>query len=431
MRLSTLLKLAVGSGAAVLGLAVAPATMASASPATFVPCSSGGAGLVAAITAANVAGGTINLAPGCTYSLTSSNNGSSGPMGLPGFNGLPQVTNTITINGFGATIAANNTTFRIFQVNGPSGHLTLQGLTLTGGNAAAGGAILNAEGSVTLNNSRVTRNTAQGGGGGIASGVVNPNDLGPIGTLTLNASQVNGNTSVGGGGGGILNHAGTATLNFSQVDDNTSTNGGGIASGNGMGGAPGTGSATLNVLASQVDNNTASAALGGPGAGGIANGSNATITLSQVNGNTAPGGIGGGIFNHGTMTINFGSVSNNTAPSDTQNPPNQGIGGGIGNGDLGVPNSGVLTINVSQVNNNSASGPGGGIAEFGEGTGPGLVPGNTLALNLSLVAGNSAAGGGGGIFAIPGSPVTLKLTAIIKNHPDNCEPLGSITGCFG
>ena len=141
MRLSTLVKLAMGSGAAVLGLAVAPATMASASPTTFVSCSSGGAGLVAAITAANVAGGTINLAPGCTYSLTSSNNGSSGPMGLPGFNGLPPVTNTITINGFGATIAANNTTFRIFQVNGPSGNLTLQGLTLTGGNAAAGEAI--------------------------------------------------------------------------------------------------------------------------------------------------------------------------------------------------------------------------------------------------------------------------------------------------
>lgn len=195
-----------------------------------------------------------------------------------------------------------------------------------------------------------------------------------------------------------------------------------------MGGAPGTGSATLNVFASQVDNNTASAGLGGPGAGGIANGSNATITLSQVNGNTAPGGIGGGIFNHGTMTINFSSVSNNTAPSDTQNPPNPGIGGGIGNGDLGVPNSGVLTINLSQVNNNSASGQGGGIAEFGLGA-SGLVPGNTLVLNLSLVAGNSAASGGGGIFAIPGSPVTLKLTAIVKNHPDNCEPLGSIGGC--
>ena len=247
-----LMQAAFGIGAVVLALTITPASVASATPPGFVPCSGGGPALVAAITAANVAGGTISLAPGCTYSLTSSNNGSSGPMGLPGFNGLPQVTNTITINGFGATIAANNTTFRIFQVNGPSGNLTLQGLTLTGGNAAAGGAILNAEGSVTLNNSRVTGNTAQGGGGGIASGVVNPNDLGPIGTLSLNASQVNGNTSLGGGGGGILNHAGTATLNFSQVDNNTSTNGGGIASGNGMGGAPGTGSATLNLFASQV-----------------------------------------------------------------------------------------------------------------------------------------------------------------------------------
>lgn len=205
--MKTVIKLALGVCAASFGVVAVPALAGSASAwtsAVNVPCSAGATGLVAAITTANVAGGTINLAPGCTYSLTSSNNGSSGPMGLPGFNGLPVVTNTITINGFGATIAANSTSFRIFQVNGPGGNLTLQRVTLTGGNASAGGAILNAEGAVTLNNSRVTDNTAQGGGGGIASGVVNPNDLGPIGTLTLNASQVNDNVSVGGGGGGIL-----------------------------------------------------------------------------------------------------------------------------------------------------------------------------------------------------------------------------------
>ena len=35
----------------------------------------------------------------------------------------------------------------------------------------------------------------------------------------------------------------------------------------------------------------------------------------------------------------------------------------------------------------------------------------------------------GGIFAIPGSPVTLKLTLIARNAPDNCAPPSSVAGC--
>src|ERR1700758_3563884 len=64
--------------AVVLGALVAfaglPAGVARAQTGINVPCSGpggGAAGLVAAITAANAAGGgTISLAPGCTYALT-------------------------------------------------------------------------------------------------------------------------------------------------------------------------------------------------------------------------------------------------------------------------------------------------------------------------------------------------------------------------
>jgi hypothetical protein len=49
MRLTSLLKMAMGTGAALLVVTVAPATTASAAPPTFVPCSSGAAGLIAAI----------------------------------------------------------------------------------------------------------------------------------------------------------------------------------------------------------------------------------------------------------------------------------------------------------------------------------------------------------------------------------------------
>ena len=121
----------MGGGAAILLaglLAAAPA--AQASTGTAVPCKS--AALIAAINAANSSGGaTINLAPWCTYHLTTANN--SAPM--LGATGLPVITSRITMNGFHTTIAGNRSTFRIFLVTG-SGNLTLQGLTITGGNTA-------------------------------------------------------------------------------------------------------------------------------------------------------------------------------------------------------------------------------------------------------------------------------------------------------
>ena len=106
---------------------------------------SGAAGLVAAITAANVAGGTINLAPGCTYTLTAPATTTPIPM-IGGVAGLPAITNQVTINGFNTTIARSSTSpapFRIFEVDAPNRNLTLQGLTITGGNSTNGGAIAN------------------------------------------------------------------------------------------------------------------------------------------------------------------------------------------------------------------------------------------------------------------------------------------------
>jgi predicted outer membrane repeat protein len=463
MRTSYLAKLALGVGGALALLTVAPAAIASASPAVSVPCSGGAAGLIAAINSANIAGGTVNLSPGCDYSLTAPNNTNPNP--LIGANGLPVVTNQVTINGFNTTISRNPssaTPFRIFEVDGPGGSLTLAGLTITGGSSSSiGGGIVNNGGVVTVSHSRVTGNAAVGGGGGIASG-----DLGKstalLGTLTLNNSQVSSNTVTGGSpnfpnaGGGIIDKSGTVglndsqvtwntaagsaggianvggalTLNFSQVSNNTSQGGGGgIASGNGNGGTIPPPSSTLTLFRSQVNGNTSN---GGPtgGAGGLANGGIATITLSQVNGNSAPGAPGGGILNHGTMTINLSQVNYNNAPNDSSIPPDPGAGGGIANVDFGVPNSGILTLNGTQVDNNTASGQGGGIAEEGFDTNGNLVAGNTLSLNFSLVTGNTATGGGGGIYASSGSPVTLKWTLVVRNHPDNCEPIGAIGGCL-
>jgi hypothetical protein len=43
------------------------------------------------------------------------------------------------------------------------------------------------------------------------------------------------------------------------------------------------------------------------------------------------------------------------------------------------------------------------------------------------VTGNTV-GQGGDIFAVPGSPVTLKLTLVAKNTPDSCASPGTIAG---
>jgi hypothetical protein len=480
MKTISVVKTALGGAAATLLGGLLAATPAQAAAAGSVPCSP--TALIAAITAANTAGGgTINLAPGCPYQLTSADNGE---------NGLPVITTRIGVNGNGATIAGNQTSFRIFEVDGPGGNLSLQNLTITGGSADNGGGIANVGGTVTLNHTQVTGNTATQAGGGIASvsdpaGVAkltlnnstvtgnnqtDPDNLGGggivniLGTVTLNSSQVNrnsaqgfvgggiasgdylnfsdttsfltlnnsqvnGNTAPNGNGGGIQNLLGTATLNSSQVDGNTSLNGGGIASGPGNGGAPGA-TSQLILSKSEVNGNTATAPVPQPGeeggppiaAGGIANGGNAILNSTKVDNNTASHTSGAGIVNHGTMTLNTSEVNGNTAAGSGP----VASGGGIvsAQGPPGtVPTT--LTINNSQVSNNTAGGNGGGIAN---GISP-MLTGGALTLNHSQVTGNTAAHGGG-IFN-SGGTVTLAATSVTGNNPDNCEPPGTISGCTG
>jgi len=92
-----------------------------------------------------------------------------------------------------------------------------------------GGGIVNS-GTLTLNYSTVSGNTATKEGGGIVNSMINFNEAGRV---TLNNSAVSGNsvTGTGSSGGGIYNN-GTVTLNNSTVSGNsvtgTSSSGGGI-----------------------------------------------------------------------------------------------------------------------------------------------------------------------------------------------------------
>ena len=87
----------------------------------------------------------------------------------------------------------------------------------------------------------------------------------------------------------------------------------------------------------------------------------------------------------------------------------------------------TLTLINSRVTFNRAGGDGGGIANGVPMVGPPPLVGGTLKLINSLVIGDTAAAGGGIVNNL--GTVTLVNALIIGNHPDNCEPTGTITGC--
>ena len=131
--------------------------------------------------------------------------------------------------------------------------------------------------------SRPVPATPSKGGGGIASGVVDPSHTRSPRHAHPRLTR-SGNTAMAVG----RRHrepAGTFTMNFRQVNGN-SIGGWGrrLASGNGDGRRPGTGSSTLNLFFSQLNGNTST---GGPtaGAGGMPRRSQRST--SARNGNSA------------------------------------------------------------------------------------------------------------------------------------------------
>jgi len=286
---------------------------------THVSCST--SALIAAINAANSnGGGRLELAGHCTYSLTSADN-----TGFAGSNGLPVVTSKIVTKGHDSTIAANKTDFRIFEVDGPNGNLTLDHVTLTGGAVPAadgpageGGALLDLGGTVTVKHSVVTQNSAGGGGGLAVAGIPD----GPAGSMRVDHSLISSNTATQ-GGGGLLNHGSNLTVTHSRITNNSGPGGGGIATG--PGDNSGTGSVTV-VDHTKIDHNIANSTNPHMGGGaGIANGGTLTVRHSELTDNTAVpanGLAGGGLLNHAVATLDHTKVKGNTAA----------VGGGLANG---------------------------------------------------------------------------------------------------
>lgn len=284
------------------------------------------------------------------------------------------ITGTLAIDGMVAGAAAatalpdividGGALDRVFDIL-PGAHVTLQGLTIRNGSAAAetGGGVQN-RGELTMRHATVAAN--QGGGVRNTGGalvltdveiVYNPGGFGVAntsqGVLTLMDSVVRGNQ------GGVFNQMATGALTRVEV------------SGNGASGVvnTGVGATRLTILASTIMSNSVVGNGGGVRNDGV--GATTTIENTRIAYNTATA-AGGGVYNAGAeVRLTATLIDHNQANA----------GGGIDNGGstLALVNT---TLSANQANDN-----GGGLSNRSSAT-----------LRFVTLADNGAAGVGGNIF---------------------------------
>ncbi len=364
------------------------------------------------IDALNAQEDIINLNGGCTYSYTSADNSNSF-----GSNALPIINYDVTINGNGATIerdGAGGNFFRLFFVTFPGG-LTLNDVTLQGGDVIPesgikgnGGAILARVGMVTLNTVNLFGNRADYGG---AIYIFDGADL------VADSGSISGNLAFLGGGGIYTTGSDSLlTLTDTVLFDNDGLEGGAVYVGGGsdliatnatfgQDGSP-------NEARQDVDGNT----FWGRGGAIYSTGSGTILTLdaSTVEANAAY--IGGGIYNvgGGQVTVQNGSriggttaAGGNTAIADGGGVVNQGVGSLFVLDDSTVAYNEATSIDDAPGVIDNDSSDGGGI--FNRGGAAVQVTG------ASIISDNIAAIGGGIFSQDIGSTVHIDGATIADN----------------
>ncbi len=244
--------------------------------------------LRAAIMSANRASGagaTIVL-PAGTYTLvipaTLADGDDNGDLNLSVPAGYAPGPTTITGAGAAVTIIDANGIDRVLSVAADRTG-TISGVTLrNGAGSLHGGGIVNA-GTLTVNNSVVSSNSAGDSGGGIYNS--------PLSTLNLSRSTVDGNFLTSSGAGGGVYCDGTLQISQSTLSNNTATYGGGIYVDEGM----------LFVTNSTIMLNHAVVHGGGIYNLKTSNIYNTTIVFNQAAMDEASGGTGGGVYNASTF----------------------------------------------------------------------------------------------------------------------------------
>lgn len=331
------------------------------------------------------------------------------------------VESSVTILGPGATNLTLNaqTTSRAFYISPSAVDVTIQGLTLTGGDSGtgnSGGAIFSAaSGLLTIADSVISGNVADVDGGAIYA----------AGDVVISATKIgdpaggSGNDAVNGDGGGIKALGNITVRNNSSISGNTAKDDGG---------------ALYSLSSVTVEDSTIGGAAAGFGNtatnddGGGIHALSVTITRSSVTGNTA-GNDGGGIYARGSATIKSSTISGNTAADD---------GGGIFsiNGSVNLDASTIGGSAVSAANK-ATSGDGGGIYARNMTAQNSTIAGNeagvdgggirsttTATIRNSTVSGNAAKKDGGGLL---GFNVTLQNATVASNKADS-DAAGGGTG---
>lgn len=204
---------------------------------------------------------------------------------------------TLTINAGGTITVSGGSAVRVFIILSGA-NVTLNSLTIANANATGSGGGISNSGTLTVNNSTFSDNSASGGGGIY-------NSLGA--TLTVMNSTFSGNAAGGGSGGGILNN-GTVTVSNSTFSGNSAGNGGAIAN------------------------------FGGTGV---------TVTNSTISGNS--GSNGGGIFTQPStspFTLNNTIIANSVTGGDCFRS-----GSGIVNARNSLIEGGLTCVNGTNTNN--------------------------------------------------------------------------------
>nr|WP_255590928.1 Ig-like domain-containing protein [Methanobacterium spitsbergense] len=223
----------------------------------------------------------------------------------------------MTINGESQTDTIINGTGTnwIFHIN-PGIYVTINNLTLTNGTATNGGAIYNSGGvNVNVNNITFTDNTAVNGYGGaiyydgniltVTDCTFTSNRAGfggciyNRGSMTVDGSTFTDNTAFG-VGGAIGNDGGTVTVNNSTFTSNSAIYNGGAISNYG----------TVTVTDSTFTTNSANS-----GGGSIFNnGNTSTLTVNNSTFTSNSANSGGGAINnfYGTLNVSFCRIIGNT-----------------------------------------------------------------------------------------------------------------------
>lgn len=231
-----------------------------------------------AINAANASSGDTISIPGGTYQLAQS--------------AAPQISSSMTLEGAGArttTIKQTESHQGVLDVSSASATVTVDGVTITGGQAMGSGGGISSGGTLTLRNSTVTGNEADG-----YTTCVDPPEC------TMQFAQP-------GTGGGIYS-SGSLTIMNSTVSDNIATPGSAASvTGSAWGGGIYSIQSALRIVNSTVAGNSAQGGIGFGAGGGIftvaASGSALELASATIAANTASGGAGQGHAQGGNVYL--------------------------------------------------------------------------------------------------------------------------------